>query len=123
MSQLTILYDNWCPKCTKFSKVVRKIDIFNRIVTLKLRETPPDKYSMIDFAKAEKEMPSFDKNCQVYYGFDTLYRINVALPALWILLPITYLLKVSTLGRRGYREIATNRKLLLHCSGNCQLPS
>lgn len=120
-SQIRIFYDNWCPKCTRFSSFVRKMDVFDFIIILKLRDVDSHEYANIDFARAEKEMASVGKNHRACYGFDTLYKINLALPLLWIFLPVTYLLKVSGLGKIWYREIAINRQLALHCSESCKI--
>lgn len=37
MKQLIILYDDWCPNCTRFAKFVKKWDWLDLVTIYKLR--------------------------------------------------------------------------------------
>jgi predicted DCC family thiol-disulfide oxidoreductase YuxK len=40
MKQITIFYDNYCPNCTNFSKLVQKLDWLKLIQIKELRNEP-----------------------------------------------------------------------------------
>lgn len=119
---MTIYYDNHCPNCTRFSKIVRKLDWFKLITIKQLRNTKHIQYAQgIDIALAEQQMASFHHKWR--YGYTTLFNIFLRLPLFWIFIPILYLLEITKIGQYLYIKIAVNRKIIpLHCSkDSCQL--
>lgn len=117
MKHLTIVYDDWCPYCTRFSNFIKKNDLFNNVSFLRLRK---DDIKIDGFNKEEalKKMASFEKEWK--YGYDSILRLSVRIPTLWILIPILYLLKVIGIGDSIYNELAIKRKIIpIHCNDNC----
>lgn len=123
MKKITLYYDNFCPNCKRFSKLIKKIDWFDRIIIRELRN--PEHISQIlgiDLDLAEKEIASYDGNWA--YGFESLLKIFRKLPLLWGFLPFLYLFHYFGMGNYLYRKIANNRTIIsLHCSEETCQPS
>jgi predicted DCC family thiol-disulfide oxidoreductase YuxK len=126
MKLLTIFYDNFCPNCTKFSKVVRKLDWLKLIHIKQLRHESLyqtnktnklhiNQFNDIDLQLAEQQMASF--GTKWHYGYNSLFFIFVRLPIFWIVLPLFFLLKITKLGQVIYIELAVKRKIIpIHCN-------
>ena len=114
--KLLILYDNWCPKCTKFSQIIKKLDWLNLIKLKRLRDKNIiKKYQNIDIKMAEQQMASFHNKWQ--YGYVSLFSIFLRIPVLWIFVPFFFLLKITGLGQFFYIQFAIKRSIIpLHCS-------
>lgn len=120
---MLIFYDNWCPNCTRFIQVVKKLDWFSCIEEKPLREIlPTHEFPMLDRKLALKQMASY--NGEWHYGYTSIYLIFKKLPVFWILIPILYLLKISATGQFLYSELALKRKIIpIHCDENsCKVP-
>lgn len=116
--KLTIYIDGWCMKCLKFGKILKKIDVFNKIDVKNIRVEED-----INIRKI-KEMYSKKSNGKEYYGFDSLFEISKILILLWIFMPIILILKISGLGKLLYSELAIKRKIIpLNCDENCSFHS
>lgn len=115
MKQITIFYDNYCPNCTNFSKLVQKLDWLKLIKIKELRnELHTKPYPDIDLQLAKQQMASFGKEWQ--YGYNSLFYIFIRLPIFWIFIPLLYLLKITKLGQLIYKELALKRKIIqIHC--------
>lgn len=122
MKKLVIFYDNFCPDCTKFSKLVKKLDWLKLIEIKELRnELHLKHFPLINLKLAKQQMASFGKNW--YYGYNTLFYIFIRLPLLWPFIPILYILKITKLGQLMYNELALKRKIIpIHCNAvNCDI--
>lgn len=122
MKKITLYYDNFCPNCKRFSKLIKKIDWFNKIIIRELRNPEHiSQISGIDLDLAHKEIASYDGNWT--YGFKSLLKIFRKLPILWGLLPLLYIFNALGIGDYFYRKIAQNRTIVsLHCAEEtCQL--
>ena len=115
MKTLTIFYDNFCPNCTKFSKLVLKLDWLKLIEIKQLRnELHTNSFRNIDLELAKKQMASF--GTKWHYGYNSLYYIFVRLPLFWLFIPILFILKITKLGQVIYIEFAQKRKIIpIHC--------
>lgn len=115
MKTLTIFYDNFCPNCTKFAKLIQKLDWLKLIQIKQLRnELHTNSFSDIDIELAKQQMASF--GTKWHYGFSSLYYIFARLPLFWVFVPFLYILKVITLGQKMYSELALKRKIIpIHC--------
>ena len=115
MKKLTIFYDNYCPNCTKFSKLVQKLDWLKLIQIKQLRnELHTNSFRNIDLELAKQQMASF--GTKWHYGFNSLYFIFARLPLFWLSIPILYILKITNLGQILYKELALKRKIIpIHC--------
>lgn len=114
--KLTIFYDNYCPNCTKFAKLIEKLDWLHLIEVKQLRnELDTTSFPDIDLELAKQQMASFGTKWN--YGYASIYHIFARLPLFWLFTPIFYILKVTTMGQFFYKEFALKRKIIpLHCS-------
>lgn len=116
MRKLTIFYDNWCPNCTTFIKTVKKLDWLNLLDEKKLRDSSDTfRFSNLNITLAREQMASYRKN-KWNYGFVSIYRIFLIIPAFWIFVPLFFILNITGLGQYFYKELALKRKIIpLHC--------
>ncbi len=116
MKNLIIFYDNWCPNCTRFSKIVQQLDWLNLIGVKQLRNYDDvSHFPDLNITLAKKLMASLGKNW--HYGFDSIFYIFMRLPLFWFFVPFLFLLKITKLGQVLYNELALKRKIIpLHCS-------
>ena len=122
MKTLTIFYDNWCQYCTRFAKFVERHNYKNRIVIKQLRNPKNTReFPNFDKEKATEQKASFDGE-KWLYGFDTLYKVALRLPILWILVPFFFILKMIGIGNWLYLQLAVRRKIIpLHCDEDCRI--
>ena len=115
MRKLTILYDNWCPNCTRFVNFIHQFDWLNLLDIKELRnEGTMEKMQSVNYDLAFKQMASFDEKWN--YGFDSLYRISLRIPIFWISIPFLFVLKFTKIGDYLYNQLAVKRKIIpLHC--------
>nr|WP_321231566.1 DCC1-like thiol-disulfide oxidoreductase family protein [uncultured Psychroserpens sp.] len=120
MGTLKVYYDNWCPNCTKFMKFIKKMDVLNLIVFIKLREY--DGFDGINLKEAEKKMASTIDHKSWNYGYKSIYEIFKRIPFFWVFIPVLFLLKIGKLGEFLYNELALKRKIIpMHCNEHCQI--
>jgi predicted DCC family thiol-disulfide oxidoreductase YuxK len=122
MKSLTIFYDNFCPNCSKFSKLVQKLDWLKLIQIKELRtELHTNSFPEIDLELAKQQMASF--GTKWHYGYNSLYFIFLRLPLFWLIIPFFYILKITKLGQLMYVELALKRKIIpMHCDAtSCKI--
>lgn len=120
MKNLIIVYDDWCPYCIRFSKLIKKFDILRKISFFKLRKDSID-IENFDNNLALKKMASY-KNGIWIYGFESIYRILKEIPLFWFFIPLFYFLKITRIGDFLYDEFAIKRKIIpIHCDENCKI--
>ena len=122
MKTLIVIYDNWCPNCTKFIKLVKNLDWFNLIDCKQLRnKKDTEQFKNLNLELATIQMASYNNNWN--FGFISIFRILVRLPLFWIFTPFLFLLKISGFGQFIYKEFAIKRKIIpLHCNEDkCKL--
>jgi membrane protein / vitamin K-dependent gamma-carboxylase len=105
------LYDNYCPKCTRFASWIRRWDWLRWVELKPLRDTSITD-PCFDLSLAQKQLASLVGKWR--YGYDTLCRIALRLPILWLFLPLFFLGKVTGVGDYLYKQIAI-RRTVLHC--------
>jgi predicted DCC family thiol-disulfide oxidoreductase YuxK len=120
MNKLKVYYDDWCPNCTKFMKLVKKMDLLNLVTFLKLREI--NNSEGINLKEAEMKMASTVDNQLWNYGYKSIYEIFKRIPLFWLFVPVLFLLKISSLGGFLYNELALKRKINpIHCDKHCKI--
>lgn len=122
MKKIIIYYDNYCPNCTRFIKIVEKFDWWCIIIPKQLRNLEHINNAIgIDKSLAEKQMASYDGKWS--YGYLTLFKIFLRLPILWSFLPIFFILWITKIGQFFYMQLAVNRQIIpLHCTeDSCEL--
>lgn len=116
VKKLTIYIDGWCPICKKFKRIVTKLDLFKLILIEDIRTS-----DILDEKKI-KLMYSRSSNNLSFYGYDSIYEINKRLVILWILLPFTFVLKITKIGSFLYNELSVKRKIIpLNCDSDCKI--
>ena len=120
MKNLIIVYDDCCPYCIRFSKLIKKFDILRKISFFKLRKDSID-VGNFNNDLALKKMASY-KNGIWMYGFESIYRILKEIPLFWFFIPLFYFLKITRIGDFLYDEFAIKRKIIpIHCDENCKI--
>lgn len=122
MKKIIIFYDNWCPNCTRFSNLIKKLDWLNLLTVKELRnEIHLADHKGIDITLAKQQMASFINKWN--YGFKTIYLMIIRIPVFFPLIPFLFLLNISGCGQFLYMHLAVNRKIIpLHCnSDSCGL--
>lgn len=123
MKSIIIFYDNHCPNCTRFTKVVKRLDWFNLTIAKELRNLNHiGQFSSIDIKMAKEKMASSVDN-KWYYGYDSIFLIFRRIPVFWVFVPLLYLLKTTNLGEVLYNELAIKRKIVpVNCGQtNCSM--
>ena len=76
----------------------------------------------IDINLAYKKMASTNDYLIWNYGYDSLFRIFLRIPLLWVLIPFFYLLQITKIGDYLYDELALKRKIIpLSCDDKCEI--
>ncbi len=120
MKKLHVYYDNWCPNCTRFIKIIKKYDTIGLIEARKIREK--NTLETLDIEKAKNKMASTVDEASWNYGFKSLYLIFKRIPLFWISIPLMYFLKLTRLGDFLYNELAERRNIIpLHCDEYCEI--
>lgn len=115
---MVIFYDNFCPMCTANARLWKKMDRHNRLFFYSFRDLP-------EYPEAMEESLHVRHKGRWYVGYEAIIQIGKQLPALWITLPLLYMVKILGLGELLYTFIARNRKLIPvnQCSdGTCAIP-
>lgn len=115
MKKLIIFYDNWCPNCSRFIKIIKKLDWFSLIDYKQLRsKQDTQQYENLNLELATQQMASYTNNWN--YGFVSIFLILLRLPVFWIFIPILFIFKISGFGQFIYKELAIKRKIIpIHC--------
>jgi predicted DCC family thiol-disulfide oxidoreductase YuxK len=123
MKTIIIFYDNYCSKCTRFVKIIKKFDWFNLIIAKELRNSYHIReFKNIDIKMSKGKMASCIDN-KWYYGYNSIFFIFSRLPIFWIIMPLLYILKITKFGKLFYNELAIKRKIIpLNCEeNNCSI--
>ena len=111
MKSLFVLYDNWCPNCIKFSRFIKKHDIFNLIKFISLRdEANYFLFPNLNISLAKNEMASWSNGWN--YGFNSIYNILLRIPIFWIFLPMFFFFKITGVGKIIYNQLAVKRTII-----------
>ena len=123
MTSIIVFYDNYCPNCKRFSKIIEQLDWFNLIVFKELRNSNhTDVFNDFDIEKAKNKMASYI-HYKWHYGYESIFLIFKKIPLFWGILPLLYLLIITKIGYFFYNELAVKRKIIpLNCeSNNCSV--
>ena len=56
------------------------------------------------------------------YEFNSILRIAIRIPVLWLVVPILLLLKLTKIGNYVYEELAIKRTIIpIHCNEDCKI--
>jgi predicted DCC family thiol-disulfide oxidoreductase YuxK len=121
--RIEVLYDGFCPLCRRTVRVLRGVDLFERLHFTDFRRLDLAGYSAghgfdLRPEALEEEMCVISRG-RVYQGFRGYRVIALAVPLFWPIAPWLFLPGVSALGALVYRRIATNRFRPLKCGPQC----
>ena len=121
MKKIIVIYDNWCPNCTKFIRTIQKLDWLKLIDVTKLRDLDINTFPNLNLELAKNQMASYNRNWN--YGFQSIYLIFTRLPVFWLVIPIFFILKITGIGQYFYNELAIKRQIIpIHCnSEGCEI--
>lgn len=115
MKKLTFIYDNWCPRCTRFARFVKAIDWFNWLKPVELRPLNSTQFIELDKSLATKEMASYAQG-KWHYGFVSIFHIALRTPIFWLICPIIAVFHYTGIGELLYKKLAVERSVIpLHC--------
>ncbi|WP_161491010.1 thiol-disulfide oxidoreductase DCC family protein [Anoxybacillus sp. UARK-01] len=117
-SKIIVFYDGWCPLCIKVKNNIKKIDFFNNIEMVNIREPGIERYG-IPLSSLEKHMHAkIIRNNKIVLGIFAFMAIASNVPLLMPLWPLLKLSQMIGLGQRVYDFIAKNRIIIP--VGNCE---
>lgn len=120
IKKLQVYIDSRCPICIKFGNSIKKLDILNLIIIHDIRnsEVPSTEFR----TKGLLSMASIDYKEKTSFGFDTIFKIAIRIPILWIAVPILLILKLTRIGNIAYNELAIKRTIIpIHCKEDCKI--
>ncbi|WP_421889859.1 HTTM domain-containing protein [Marinoscillum sp.] len=109
--KITVYIDSWCQNCVRFGKLTSRLNI-GLIEIADIRNLNQPETGSLDTGRAMQEMATVNRKGVIRYGYPSLIRIALRTPALWLLLPILLLFKLTTLGDLIYQQVAIKRKII-----------
>lgn len=82
MNKLTVFYDNWCPNCSSFAKLMKKHDLLDKIIIVEFRNLSIEesrKFLELDKEIAKRQMATYS-NLKYSYGFESIFKIFIRIP-------------------------------------------
>lgn len=124
-SLVLILYDGWCPFCTKSIKRFQSLDWLKRLEFVSFRESGVAKKYGISMEDLENRMHSILKrNGKVEAGIYSINRVCKSIPLLWLFVPFINISIFLGIGQKVYDMIAKRRTIFPtgSCDVDCLLP-
>jgi predicted DCC family thiol-disulfide oxidoreductase YuxK len=108
-----VIFDGDCGICTQTIRLLQTLDWGHRLKfhsnnDPKTFETFPD----ISLERSRQEILVHDLRTGWYGGYEACVWIGCRIPALWILIPITFIPGVDYMGHRIYKWVARNRHII-----------
>ncbi len=108
-SRYFVVYDGDCGFCTRFMKLLRRLDLLNRLQYVNFREPSFARQNKDVLKRLEGEMLLVSPSKKQYWGFFTWRKIATLLPPLWIFVPFVYLPFADIFGSWIYAFISNRR--------------
>lgn len=113
---LTVLYDGWCPVCSRSVRCLARLDLFSLVQFVSFRDPGNlDRYHA-DPVRAERRVLSSGPSGRLREGIDVMIQIAVRSVLLWPTVPVLVLGRLVA-GQRFYDAVAARRLVLV--PGNC----
>ena len=123
-AHLYYLYDDTCELCVRFKEWVEDRDMGGVVAAVPLTEEGlQERFPMVDFKRAAKELTACDRRGEVYVGAAALRVLGRHLPGLERLDWIYQLPGVQVVFDRVYRTVDRVRKRLCLSCGDAWMPS
>lgn len=119
--KLLLFYDDKCNLCDRTVKFVRTIDVFDRVTLTPVSRNHDTlaQYGISVDAALEDLHGVIPPQGTVYAGYALYEALARHLLLLWIVIPILWLGRITTIGPSIYRYIAARRRAMF---GVCTLP-
>jgi predicted DCC family thiol-disulfide oxidoreductase YuxK len=112
MARYVLIYDDKCSFCIWYSKALVNTKLLSHADVCGFTNAPANALSLIDFAKADIEVPLYDSlENKIYYGADAI--VELATSKLSFLKKVAKLGPINYLLHQGYKLLSYNRKGLL----------
>ena len=120
----TLYLDGDCALCARLAAIVRRLDVAHRTAVVSFRDSDAYRHFGIAPEALENRMHLVvhDAPVQIRTGFDVADALCWRLPALWIAVPITCVLRAFGAGSYLYSIVARHRYWLgrtVACAGSC----
>jgi predicted DCC family thiol-disulfide oxidoreductase YuxK len=121
---LHIIYDGHCGFCMRSLKIVKALDVWNR---LRFHDSHDPKtyqlFPQLAGATVEDAMYTIAEGEPAHEGFFAFRRLTWSNPTMWVAIPLFYFPGASFLGPRIYGWVARNRSRFGCHSDVCELPA
>lgn len=118
--QLTVLYDGWCPTCTRSVRWLKRLDLFSLAQFVSFRDPGVIERYRADPGRAERRILSIGRSGHIAEGIDTVIQIASRSVLLWPTVPVLALGRLLV-GQKFYDAMADRRLVLApgNCAGHC----
>lgn len=119
-AKLTVLYDGWCPLCSRSVRRLGRLDLLSLVHFVSFRDPGVLERYRVERARAERRVLAVDARGRIREGVDVLVQIAVRSPLLWPVLPVLVGGRLLV-GQRLYDAVAGRRVVLVpgSCAGHC----
>jgi predicted DCC family thiol-disulfide oxidoreductase YuxK len=119
--RVQVLYDGWCPLCTRSVARLERLDWLGLLVLTSFREPGVLARSGVAIERAEARMQAIAGGT-VVEGIHAISRIATRLPLLWPALPLLWLAARLGVGQQVYDWLATRRTIVpAGCDSACEI--
>jgi predicted DCC family thiol-disulfide oxidoreductase YuxK len=120
--ELAVLYDGWCPLCTRSARWWSRIDLLALVRFVSFRDPGVAALYGLDVERAARRIQAVASDGSVREGMDALIAIAGRSVILWPALPLLVLGRLVA-GQRLYDALARRRTILIPgaCEEHCQV--
>ena len=118
--EIQVYYDGSCPICSASSRLINRLDWLNKVELIDLHQPGELDKAGITYQKAMSRIQVRTGCPQVYEGIDSLIKISLVIPLLWLPVPILWFSGKIGIGNRLYDWIAKHR-LIFPVPGYCKI--
>jgi predicted DCC family thiol-disulfide oxidoreductase YuxK len=105
-----VIYDGDCGICTHTIRLLRHLDWAHRLTFFSNSDPNTfDKFPEVTLERSREEILAQDPRTGWYGGFQACEWIACRVPLLWILVPLTLIPGIDSLGNKIYKKVARNR--------------
>lgn len=117
---LTVLYDGWCPMCTRSIRWLSRCDLLSLVRYISFRDPAVLDQTGLDTRRVERRIHSITGSGAVREGIDAMLQITARSVLLWPLVPLFWICRFVA-GQRAYDALATRRVILVPggCADEC----
>jgi predicted DCC family thiol-disulfide oxidoreductase YuxK len=117
---MTVLYDGWCPMCTRSILWLKRFDVGALVNYASFRDRAVRGRFDLDPVKASQRVQAVDGSGRRREGMDVLVAVALRSVLLWPVVPLLLLARMIT-GQRLYDALASRRMILVpgRCDAHC----